>query len=53
MSHQHSPEHEACAMRTPHESKEGATTELKETPVGKVLQSKKDYCQLMGTLFKK
>ena len=30
MGHQHSQEHKACAMRTQHESKEGATIELKE-----------------------
>ena len=40
-------------MRTQHKSKKGATTHLKEMPTGKALQSKEDYRQLMGTLFKK
>ena len=36
-SHQCSREHEACRMRIQHESKERATTELKDTPLGKAL----------------
>ena len=40
-------------MRTQHKSKEGATTHLKEMPIGKALQPKEDYRRLMGTLFKK
>ena len=36
-SHLRSREHEACGMRIQHESKERATTELKDTPIGKAL----------------
>lgn len=49
-SHQRSREHKACGMQIQHESKERATTELKDTPIGKAIlkvdehQKKRLHC---------
>ena len=55
-SHRRSREHETCELRLQHESKENATTELKNTPIGKALlkvdeNQKKRLCFLFNTAY--